>query len=389
MLEVKVDLSFTEEQNIIKETARNFAREVLDPTAAARDRDSLFPTEELKQMAELGLMSVNVPSQYGGSEAGVVAYALAGIEISRGCASTAVAMAVTNMVAEIICQFGSEAHKEKYVTQLCSGKTLGAFLLTEPASGSDAAALRTRAEKRGDAYLLNGEKVFITNGAYAGVNIVWARTKAEIKGSKGISCFIVEGGTPGLIVAREEEKMGLRGSNTVGIRFEDCLVPAENMLNKPEGGFPLAMVALDGGRIGVASQALGIGMAAMDLMKEYASTREQFGKPLASFEAIQWMIADSAVELASAKWLTLHAAYLKEKGQRYTMEASMAKVSASEVANIICGRAIQVMGGYGFIKEYPAERLYRDARVTTIYEGTSEIQRIVIAREVLDKVKKS
>jgi alkylation response protein AidB-like acyl-CoA dehydrogenase len=350
--------------------------------AGKREREHIFPKDLLKQMAELGLMGVNVPEKWGGVEAGVVAYSLAMMEISRACASTAVTMAVTNMVAEIICKFGTEDQIKQHVPKLTSGEYVaGAFALTEPAAGSDATALKTTAKKTGDGWVLNGTKQFITSGSYAGVSVTWARTGGP--GSKGISAFLVPLETPGMTIGPEEHKMGLMGSNTVSLIFEDAQLPAYALLDEEGRGFSIAMTALDGGRIGVSSQAIGIGQAALDAAVEYSKERTAFGKPLAGHQAIQWMIADSATELDAAKLLTLRAARLKEQGRPFTREASMAKLYSTEAANRICARSFQIHGGYGYTKEYPIERLVRDCRVTTIYEGTSEIQRMVIARILL------
>ena len=377
-----MDFELSEEQKLIQQTACDFATKELEPGAGKREREHIFPNAELKKMAELGLMGVNVPEKWGGVEAGVVAYALAMMEISRACASTAVTMAVTNMVAEIICKFGTEDQIKQHVPKLTCGEYVaGAFALTEPAAGSDATALKTTAKKAADGWVLNGTKQFITSGSYAGVSVAWARTGGP--GSKGISAFLVPLETPGMTIGPEEHKMGLMGSNTVSLIFEDAQLPKDALLGEEGRGFPIAMVALDGGRIGVSSQAIGIGQAALDAAIEYSKERYAFGKPLAGHQAIQWMIADSATELDAARLLTLRAARLKELGQPFTREASMAKLYSTEAANRICARSFQIHGGYGYTKEYPIERLVRDCRVTTIYEGTSEIQRMVIARLLL------
>jgi len=377
-----MDFELSEEQKLIQQTARDFATRELEPEAGKREREHIFPKDKLKQMAELGLMGVNVPEKWGGVEAGVVAYALAMMEISRACASTAVTMAVTNMVAEIICKFGTPGQIQQHVPRLTNGEYVaGAFALTEPSAGSDATALKTTAKQSGDGWVLNGTKQFITSGSYAGVSVTWARTGGP--GSKGISAFLVTQDTPGMTIGPEEHKMGLMGSNTVSLIFEDARLPQDALLGEEGRGFPIAMVALDGGRIGVSSQAIGIAQAALDTAVAYAKERTAFGKPLAGHQAVQWMIADSATELDAARLLTLRAARLKEQGQPFTREASMAKLYSTEAANRICARAFQIHGGYGYIKEYPIERLVRDCRVTTIYEGTSEIQRMVIARFLL------
>jgi len=377
-----LNLDLTESQKEIRELAARFARDRILPGARDRDREERFPLELLREMAALGLMGINVPAEYGGASAGAVAYALAMMEVSAACASTSVAMAVTNMCAELICNFGSSAQKRKYVTRLVSGEALaGAFALSEPHCGSDAAALTTRATRRGRAWVLDGSKQWITSGAYAGVLVVWARSGGT--GSRGISAFIVEGGAPGMRVGKREDKLGLRSSNTVALTFEDCEIPDENLLGQEGEGFKLAMAALDGGRIGIASQACGVAEAALQASIAYAKDRSAFGKPIGEFQAIRWFLANVETELAAARLLTLRAASQKQRGQPFTKQASMAKLFASEMAYRACDRAVQIHGGYGYIDEFPVERYLRDARVQTLYEGTSEIQRLVIAREVL------
>jgi len=377
-----LDFELSEAQQSIRELARKFARERIAPRAKAHDREEQFPGDLLQEMAQLGLMGINVPPELGGAGAGVVAYALAMMEVSAACASTSVAMAVTNMCAEMVSRFGTEAQRRKYVPLLVSGEAVaGAFALSEPHCGSDAAALKTTARRRGGNFVVNGSKQWITSGAYAGVMLVWARTSEDRTG--GISTFIVEGKTPGLHVGRPAEKLGLRGSNTVSLTFEDCQVPAENLLGKEGDGFKLARSALDGGRSGIASQACGGARAALEASKRYSQERRAFDQPLSGFQAIQWFLANMATELSASELLTLRAAALKESGQPFTREASMAKLFASEMAYRTCDKAIQIHGGYGYIDEFPVERYFRDARVQTIYEGTSEIQRVVIAREVI------
>jgi len=366
----------------VRETARAFAQKSLAPIAGQLDRESRFPREQLRELAELGLMGVNVPEKYGGAEAGPVAYALAMMEIAQGCAATAVTMAVNNMVAETLCRFGSEEQKARYVPEITSGRFEAAsFGLSEPHCGSDAAALRTSARRDGDSWVINGSKQWITSGDRAGVIIVWARTGGN--GSKGISAFLVEGGARGLHVGRHEDKMGVRASTTVSLSFEDLRLPAGALLGPQEQGFGVAMTALEGGRIGVSAQAVGIGTAALEAAARYAQQRQAFGRPIADYQAIRFMLADSATELEAARLLTLRAAALKEAGRPFALEGSMAKLYSAEKAIKACDRAVQVHGGYGYIDEFPVERHYRDVRVTAIYEGTSEIQRHVIARELL------
>jgi alkylation response protein AidB-like acyl-CoA dehydrogenase len=304
------------------------------------------------------------------------------IEVSRACASTAVAMAVTNMVGEVICAFGTEEQKRRYVPRLTSGEyAAAAFALSEPSSGSDAGSLRTTARRASDRWVLDGQKQWISSGAHAGVMVVWARTGGP--GTAGISAFLVEGGTPGLEVGKPEDKLGLRASNTVPLTFEGCALPADALLGEQNGGFRIAMMALDGGRIGIASQSVGIGEAALSAATEYAKTRQQFGRAIGENQAIQWMLADCRTELDASLLLGLRAASLKEKGRPFSREASIAKLYASEAVNRITARALQIHGGYGYVKDYPVERYLRDARVTTIYEGTSEVQRMVIARKII------
>ena len=374
-----------ETQAMVRDAARRFAQETLRPIAGRLDREARFPAEQLEQLAELGLMGVNVPEEYGGAAAGAVAYVLAMMEIAAGCASTGVTMAVNNMVAEIISRFGSEEQKRRYVPEITSGRFAAAsFALSEPHSGSDAAALRSAARRDGSGWILNGSKQWITSGDHAGVFVVWARTES-VAGhpSKGISCFLLEGGARGLSIGKHEDKMGLRASTTVPLAFEDVRLPASALLGVEGQGFSIAMTALDGGRLGIAAQACGIGAAALDDAVNYARDRHAFGKPIADFQAVRFMLANAATEMDAARLLTLRAAALKEAGKPFTREGSMAKLFASESANRAADMGVQIHGGYGYIGEFPAERHYRDARVTTIYEGTSEVQRIVVARDVL------
>jgi alkylation response protein AidB-like acyl-CoA dehydrogenase len=380
-----MQLELTETQALIRNTARTFARERVAPGARERDRNETFPRDLLLEMAELGLLGINVPADLGGAEAGAVSYALAMMEIAEACASTAVAMAVTNMCAELITAFGTEAQKRRHVTRLTSGEAVvGAFALSEPQAGSDASALEARAERRGSGWVLNGTKQWTTSGAFAGVLVVWVRTGGP--GPGGLSAFIVEGGTPGLEIGRAEDKMGLRASNTVSLIFENCRLPGEALLGREGEGFKLAMAALDGGRIGIASQACGVARAALGASLRYTRERHAFGQPIADFQAVRFMLANISTELNAAELMTLRAAGLKESGRPFTCEASMAKLFAAEMANRAADKAVQLHGGYGYIDEFPVERYLRDARVQTIYEGTSEIQRLVIARELLKTV---
>lgn len=370
------------EQEMIRLMARDFARKELAPMASQWDRQGVFPVNVVKKMGKLGLLGMMAPPELGGSDAGAVAYSLALQEIAYACASNAVTMSVANLSTEPLLKFGDNEQKEKWLIGLAEGELLGAFALTEPGAGSDPGLIATTAVLKKDKYVINGTKVFITHGQYADIINLIARTGQE-KGTKGLSAFIIEKDTPGLKIGTKEEKLGLRASNTVELVFEDCEIPAKNLLGNPGEGFKVAMQALDSGRIGIASQAVGIARACLDEAISYTKQRRQFGKSISSFEAIRFMIADCATKIEAASWLTLAAADRKDRGLKFTKEASMAKLFASETANSSAYMALQLHGGYGYLKDYKVERLYRDARATTIYEGTSEIQRIVIAREVI------
>jgi len=366
---------------MIRMAVEQFARREVAPGADKRDRTEEFPEELVRKMAQLGLCGMMVPSKYGGSEVGAVAYVLAVMEIARACASTAVTMSVTNLSCEPLVIAGTEEQKERLLKPLASGKVLGAFALTEPSAGSNLGEVKLRARRKGSIYVLNGSKMFITNGAYAGQIFVLARTGEG--GARGLTAFMVEKKSPGLKVGKAIEKMGLRASNTVELIFEDCEVPEENRIGKEGDGMAIVTRALASGRIGIAGQAVGMIKACLEEAKKYASQREQFGKPLSGHQAIQWMIADIATSLEAATLLTLSAAALKDQGKPYMKEASIAKLFATESLNQSVYQALQIHGGYGYTKEFPIERIYRDARVTTIYEGTSEIQKMLIARETL------
>jgi alkylation response protein AidB-like acyl-CoA dehydrogenase len=379
-----MDLDLNETQSLIQKTARDFAARVVAPQAAEIDATEAFPRDVMRALADLGLMAINVPPELGGAGAGAVAYALAMQEIASACASTAVMMSVTNMVGEAIARFGTDAQKQCHCPRLASGEhVLGSFALSEPDAGSDPGAMRTTARRDGEGWVLDGVKQWITGGSYAGVFVVWARTGSPEAGARGISAFLVEGGAPGLRVGRPEDKLGIRASNTVPLELDACRIPGDALLGQENGGFKIAMMALDGGRIGISAQALGIARAALAESVAYAKERHAFEVPLASHQAIQWKLADMQTAIDGAYLLSMRAAWLKETGQPFTREASMAKVFASEAAIRICNDAVQIHGGYGYTREMPAERHLRDARVTTIYEGTSEIQRIVIARSLL------
>ncbi|HDP25820.1 MAG TPA: acyl-CoA dehydrogenase [Deltaproteobacteria bacterium] len=372
----------TAEHEMVRLMAQDFARKELEPYAAYRDQEEIFPLEVIRKMGELGLLGMMVPSEHGGSGAGAISYCLALQEIAYACASTAVTMSVANLSCEPLLNFGTEEQKASFLNSLACGGKLGCFAITEPGAGSDPGGIRLKAEERDDRYILNGSKIFITHGAYADIINLIARTGPE-KGNKGLSAFIVEKGMHGFSVGTKEHKMGLRSSNTVELLFEDCEVPRGNLISRPGQGFKIAMAALDSGRIGIASQAIGIARACQDEAVRYARQRKQFGRTIDSFQAIQWMIADMATGIEAAYLLTLQAAFRKDKGLPFTKEASMAKLFASELSNQVAYHALQIHGGYGYTKEFKIERLYRDARVTTIYEGTSEVQRLVIAREVM------
>lgn len=381
-----MNFDLTEEQRLIQDTARDFATAELEPAAAALDRgedDRIFMAN-LGKLAELGFMGLNIDDAYGGSEAGAIAFSLAMTEIARACASTAVTVSVNNMVGEVIQALGNEEQKEKYISRICSGEyPAGAFALTEPGAGSDPAAMTTVAVRDGGEWVLNGGKIFITSGSFAGIFVVWAVTDQAAAKGKGISLFLVEAGTPGLIIGRKEGKMGQHASPTNEVLFQDCRIPAGALMGKENGGFRAAVTELAGGRIGIGSLALGIGLAAMDRATRYALERSQFGRKISEFQAIQWKIADIYTDLEAARLLLLHAAFKKERGRPFAKAASMAKLFATEAANRACYEAMQIFGGYGYTREFPIERYARDARITTIYEGTSEIQRLIIAREIL------
>ena len=384
-----MQLALTEEQQMIQETARQFADSELAPNAAALDehegRDTLLAN--LRNLAELGFMGLNVQASYGGTEAGVIAFSTAITELARGCASTAVTVSVTNMVAEVIQAVGNEQQKTTYLPRICSGEYPAAgFCLTETGAGSDPAAMRTRAERDGDEWILNGSKLYITSAEYAGCFVVWAVTDTQVPKGKGISCFIVDNGLPGIDISKAEDKMGQRGSATNVVTFTDCRVPASALMGQEGQGFKVAVGELAGGRIGVGSLAMGIGLAALDYARAYIGEREQFDTKIGNFQGLQWMLADRYTEMEAARLLLMQAAWNKEQGLDFGTSAAMAKLFASEKANDACYCALQMMGGAGYIREYPLERLARDVRITSIYEGTSEIQRVIIARDLLKEV---
>lgn len=381
-----MDLNLNEEQQMIQDAARRFAESELAPVAEKMDqsKDHEILLGHCRQLAELGFMGLNIDAQFGGTEAGVVAFSLAITEVAKACASTAVTMSVTNMVAEVIQVVGSDEQKQQYLPKLCSGEYLsGSFCLTEAGAGSDPASMRTRAVKTDTGWSISGTKQWITSAEFAGVFVVWAVTDPDARKGKGITCFLVPADADGITVGPAEKKMGQHGSATNEVHFENCKVPDSAILGKLNDGFRIAVAELAGGRIGIGSLALGVGLAAMDYAVAYTKERKQFGKPIADFQGLQWMIADRMTELEAARLLLMSAADRKEKGQSFAKEASMAKLFASEKANQACYTALQLLGGYGYMQEYPLERMTRDVRITSIYEGTSEVQRLIIAREVL------
>lgn len=378
-----MDFELNEEQRMIRDTVRRFAQEKVAPIAHEVDETGRFPAENFEEMGKLGLLGLPVPEAYGGVGADTISYSIAVEELSAACGSTGLAYAAhTSLACMPMLWFGNEEQKRKYLTHMATGKGLGAFGLTEPQSGSDAAGLRTTAVREGDEWVLNGQKMWITSGSIADVILVAAVTDPE-QGAHGISNFIVEKGTPGFVPGKNEPKMGLKGSITSQLFFEDCRIPAENILGKPNEGFIQFMKTLDGGRISIASCSLGLGRAAYEASVAYAKERHAFGRAIADFQAIQHKLADMATELEAARWLIYRAAMLKDQGRPYSKEAAMAKLFASEAAEHVCFEAIQIHGGAGYSREYPVERIYRDNRLMAIGEGTNEILRTVIARRVL------
>ncbi len=372
-----IDLS--DEQKMIVEQVREFAQKEIAPLAEKIDETGIFPAEIVKKMGEMGLMGLNVEPEFGGSGLDYLTYSLVGEEISAACASTGVIFSAHNSLAcGPLKKWANTEQKKKFLEPLASGKKIGAFALSEPGSGSDAGALICKSENKGDHFIVNGTKNFITNGPECDTVILITTMNTELK-HKGVNALIVDKKSPGLSVGKVEKKMGIKGSGTSQLVFENVKVPMDQLLGKEGDGFKITMTTLDGGRIGIASQALGIARAALEAAKKFAHERETFGKPIAKHQGIQFMIADMAMKLDAARLLTWRAAVLQNKGEKFTREAAMAKLFASEAANFIVDKAVQIHGGYGFVKEYPVERHYRDQRITEIYEGTSEIQRIVIA----------
>ena len=378
-----MDFELTEEQKMLKTMAQDFAIKELEPIAAQIDEESRFPEENVKKMAELGLTGIGLPEEHGGSGGGATEFCIVIEEISRVCAATgAILLASSGLAVEPIYVYGNEDQKKRFVTPVATGEKLASFALTEAGAGSDPAALETTATRKNNGYLLNGTKIFITNGAEAGIILVFATTDKSLR-HKGITTFVVEKDTPGFAVGKHEHKLGIRASSTVELVFEDCFVPEENRLGNEGEGFKIAINAIDASRVVVAAQALGIAQGAFDKALTYAKERQQFGQPIANFQAIQWMLADMATQIDAARLLTYRAAYLQDKGVSFIKEASMAKVFAAETSVFVTNKAIQIYGGYGYVKEYPLERYFRDAKITEIYEGTSEMQRMTIARQLI------
>jgi len=377
------DLALNEEQELAQRTARDFAREKVLPLAHEIDEKGKVPPELIAEMASLGFLGIYVPDSYGGAGLDALSYALVCEEINRACASTGVVMSShVSLVVDPLLHYGSDAQKDHFLRPLASGEKLGCFALSEPASGSDAAAMRTSARRDGDAWVLNGTKNFITNGASADLALVFAQMDANAR-KRGIAAFIVEKGTPGFSVGKLEHKLGIRGSDTAQLLFQDCRVPAANLLGEAGGGFKIALATLDGGRISIAAQAVGIARACLEDSLAYAKEREAFGKKIVEFQAIQWKLADMATEIDAARLLVWRAATLKDRGEDHILAAAQAKLFASDVAVRAARECVQIFGGYGYLTDFPAERHYRDAKITEIYEGTSEIMNLVIAEEIL------
>jgi butyryl-CoA dehydrogenase len=378
-----MNLELTEEHRLVQATAREFAESEIRPIAEAIDRDGRFPHETVKRMGELGLLGIAVPETWGGGGADTVAYVLALEEIAKHCASHAVIMSVNNsLYCEPVLRWGTDAQRERFLRPYAAGHQLGCFALTEPQAGSDASNLQTRAVRDGDHYVLQGRKVFVTNGREAAAALVFCQTDPG-RGHRGISAFLVEKGTPGFLVTKTEDKLGLRASDTAEFVFEECRVPATQRLGEEGMGFKIAMATLDGGRIGIAAQAVGIAAGALERAVVYARERRAFGVPIGQHQMVQWMLADMATAVEGARLLTLRAAALKDRGEPYGVAAAMAKLFAAETAMRVTTDAVQIHGGYGYIREYQVERAFRDAKITQIYEGTSQIQKLVIARAVL------
>lgn len=378
-----MNFQLTREQELVKQMVREFALNEVKPIAAEIDETERFPMENVEKMAKLGMLGIPFSKEYGGSGGDTLSYIMAVEELSKVCGTTGVIVSAhTSLCASLIDQFGTKDQKEKYLTDLATGKKLGAFGLTEPGAGTDAAGQQTVAVKDGDNYILNGSKIFITNGGVAETFIIFAMTDKS-KGTRGISAFIVEKDFEGFSIGKKEDKLGIRASSTTELVMSNCIVPKENLIGQEGKGFGIAMKTLDGGRIGIAAQALGIAEGAFEEAVNYMKERKQFGRPLSAFQGLQWMIADMDVKIEAAKHLVYKAAWLKDKKLPYSVEAARAKLYAAEVAMDVTTKAVQIFGGYGYTKEYPVERMMRDAKITEIYEGTSEVQKMVISGSAL------
>ena len=378
-----MDYLLTEEQNMMRDMVSKFAKEEIAPFASENEKNGTFPADIIKKAGELGLMGIGYPTEYGGAGMDFVSYMLAIEEISKACASTGVIVSAhSSLSVDPIFNFGTEEQKKKYLPPMCSGEWIGCHALTEPGAGSDAGATKTTAKLEGDKWILNGTKHFITNGAEANVSVVFASTDLSAK-TKGISAFIVEKDAPGFKIGKLEHKLGIKATSTAELIFEDCEIPKENLLGETGKGFKIALMTLDGGRLGIASQALGIAKASIADAIKFAKEREQFNQAIANFQAIQWMLADMYTEYEAAWMLTYRASRMKDLGIRYTQEAAMAKLKSSEVASVCAAKAVQIHGGYGYTDEFNVERYLRDAKITEIYEGTSEIMRLVISAGLL------
>lgn len=378
-----MDFGLTPEQELFRKSAREFALAELEPMAETLDKEHRPATENLKKLGELGYLGMSVSENYGGIGADTISYALVMEELSRSCASTSTSVSVQNsLVNDVFNKFASEEQKQKYLPKLATGDYIGAFALSEPESGSDAGAMKTTATLDGDEYVLKGSKMWITNAGFADIFIVTATTDAAAK-HRGVSAFIVEKGIPGFTVGKEEDKLGIRGTSTCEINFDNCRIPASNRINDEGMGFKIAMVTLNGGRIGIAAQALGIAQAAMDEAVKYSQEREAFGQTISNFQSIQFKLADMKAQIEGARLLVYKSAWKKDVGQDYSTDSAIAKLIAGELASQVADQALQIHGGYGYIRDYKVERLYRDARITRIYEGTSEIQKLVISRSML------
>ena len=378
-----MNFTLTKEQELVRQMVRDFAVNEVKPIAAEIDVTERFPMENVKKMGELGVMGIPFSTEFGGAGGDVLSYIIAVEELSKVCATTGVILSAhTSLCASLINENGTPEQKEKYLRDLCTGNKIGAFGLTEPGAGTDAAGQQTTAVLDGDNYILNGSKIFITNGGVADTFIVFAMTDKS-KGTKGISAFIVEKGFQGFSIGKKEDKLGIRASSTTELIFENCIVPKENLIGKEGKGFGIAMKTLDGGRIGIAAQALGIAEGALDEAIKYMKERKQFGRPIAAFQGLQWMVAEMSTKIEAARFLVYKAAWLKENKQPYSIDAARAKLYASEVAMDVTTKAVHLFGGYGYTKEYPIERMMRDAKITEIYEGTSEVQKMVISGSLL------